>query len=187
MQQLLQLDRQAFYYINSAWQNPVFDHIMPLVRHSNFSVPLYIFLLVYGILNFNKNVWIWAATVGLMVILTNYISSDVIKEFWYRFRPCNDETLQHPARLLLSYRPQSSSFTSSHATNHFAMAVFFYLTTKAIFGKKAILFLLWSGIIAYAQVYVGVHFPLDVICGAFVGSIFGYLAALIFNKYFSLV
>ncbi len=187
MQQLLQLDRQAFYYINSAWQNTLFDFIMPLIRHSNFSVPLYIFLLVYGVLNFNKKFWIWAASAGLLVILTNYISSDIIKELWFRVRPCNDNTLTHPARLLLSYKPQSSSFTSSHATNHFAMALFFYITLKSHFRKKTNLFLLWAALIAYAQVYVGVHFPLDVISGAFVGSIFGYLAALTFNKYFSLV
>lgn len=187
MQQVLQLDRQAFYYINSVWQNAVFDNILPLVRHPNFSFPLYVFLLLYMAMNYHKNVWIWILSVALLVTFTNYISSDIIKECWYRLRPCNDNTLLHPARLLLGYRPQSSSFISSHATNHFGMALFFYYTLKPYFGKKSLLFLLWAGTIAYAQVYVGVHFPLDVVCGAFVGSIFGYLAALIFNKYISLV
>ncbi|MEO7264162.1 MAG: phosphatase PAP2 family protein [Ferruginibacter sp.] len=182
MQQLLQFDKDFFYLINSRWQNSLFDTIMPLLRHANFWVPLYLFLFVFVLTNFKKNVFWWACFAGATVILTDFVSSDIIKENIFRLRPCNDDSLYPAARLLLSYKPQSSSFTSSHACNHFALAVFFYLTLKNFIGKWAYLFFFWGFIIIYAQVYVGVHFPLDVICGALVGLVFGYLSAYIFNK-----
>ncbi|MEQ1554224.1 MAG: phosphatase PAP2 family protein, partial [Ferruginibacter sp.] len=100
----------------------------------------------------------------------------------FRLRPCNDHTLRDTFTLLIGYRPQSSSFTSSHATNHFAMAAFFFYTLKQYFGKFSVLFFIWAALICFAQVYVGVHFPLDVICGGIIGFIFGYLCATSFNK-----
>ena len=182
MQQLLQFDKHFFYLINTKWQNSLFDIIMPLLRHANFWVPLYLFLFVFALANFRKNVFWWACFAGATVILTDFVSSDIIKENIFRLRPCNDNSLIPAARLLLSYKPQSSSFTSSHACNHFALAVFFYQTLKNHIGKWAYIFFLWAIIIIYAQVYVGVHFPLDVISGALVGIVFGYLSTYIFNK-----
>jgi undecaprenyl-diphosphatase len=75
----------------------------------------------------------------------------------------------------------SSGFTSSHATNHFAAAMYIFTTFKSI-SKRWFLIFLWAFTISYAQVYVGVHFPADVICGAIVGLMVGYLPAIIYNK-----
>jgi len=86
----------------------------------------------------------------------------------------------------VAYCPQSSSFTSSHAANHFAAAMFIFTTfKKSVSAKWAFLFL-WAAMISYAQVYVGVHFPFDIFCGAIVGVILGYIPASIFNKKFGL-
>ena len=89
-------------------------------------------------------------------------------------------------RFLLNYRPQSSSFTSSHAANHFGLAVFFYCSLSKQVGKWAWLFIVWATAICYAQVYVGVHYPLDVVCGGVIGIVFGYLSAKTFNTYYGL-
>ena len=182
MHELLKLDRQAFTFINQQTQNQLFDTMMPLIRNAYFWAPLYAFLVIFVVINIKKNVLLWVAFTIILVTLTNYISSDFIKHFIFRLRPCNDESLVPPARLLLSYKPQSSSFTSSHATNHFAMAVFFFVTMRKQTGNWGLLFFIWAVLIAYAQVYVGVHFPIDVISGAFVGSAFGYLFAFIFKR-----
>lgn len=182
MNSLIQLDKQLFYLINGKWHNAVFDSMMPLLRSSQFWVPLYLFLLLFVLLNFKKNAWWWAVMAGLTVVLSNFISSDIIKEHIWRTRPCNDPELVSSMRFLLHYRPQSSSFTSSHAVNHFAMATYFYYTLEKHIKKWARLFFLWAFIVVYAQVYVGVHFPLDVLCGALIGIILGYLPAKSFNK-----
>jgi undecaprenyl-diphosphatase len=86
----------------------------------------------------------------------------------------------------VGYRPQSSSFTSSHAANHFGMAIFLYLTLKNDFGKWPLLFFLWAFSISFAQVYVGVHYPLDVTCGALIGILIGYLCGKSFNRNYGL-
>ena len=81
-----------------------------------------------------------------------------------------------------TFNKLKSSFTSSHAVNHFAAAMFIFTTfRKAVSPKWAYIFV-WAFAISYAQVYVGVHFPFDTICGAIVGVILGYIPAIIFNK-----
>jgi undecaprenyl-diphosphatase len=86
----------------------------------------------------------------------------------------------------VGYRPQSSSFTSSHAANHFAMATYLYSTLKEKQGKWPLVFFFWAFIISYAQVYVGVHYPIDVTCGALIGILIGYLSGKSFNRTYGL-
>ncbi len=115
-------------------------------------------------------------------MLSDFVSSTLIKENFIRLRPCHDPSLADKVRFLVSYCPVSSGFTSSHAANHFAATMFIFTTfKKAVSPNWAYLFL-WAFFISYAQVYVGVHFPLDVICGAIVGLILGYVPAKIFNN-----
>ena len=182
MHKIIQLDRALFKLINQTWHNELFDSIFPLIRNSIFWIPLYLFLLIFMLINFKKGVLWWAIFAACTAILTDFVSSKLIKENIIRLRPCNDPALADTMRFLLNYRPQSSSFTSSHAATHFALAVFFYLTLKNFIGKWALLFFLWAFLIVYAQVYVGVHFPLDIICGAIIGIAIGYFTGYTFNK-----
>ena len=187
MGKLLALDKDLFKLINGGnWHNDFVDTLMLYARNRDTWWPLYLFLLSFAIFNFKKKAFWWVLGAGITVYLANVISSDIIKEHIFRLRPCNDPRMADGIRILVNYRPQSSSFTSSHATNHFAMATFFYFTLNKVIGKWALLFFLWAGLICLAQVYVGVHYPLDVICGALIGFIFGYLTAKLFNKKFDL-
>ena len=85
-------------------------------------------------------------------------------------------------RMIVNHCSGGNSFPSSHATNHFGAAVFFFCTLKPYIKNYGWLFFFWAATISYAQVYVGVHYPTDVIGGAIIGSIVGYLMALIYNK-----
>jgi undecaprenyl-diphosphatase len=120
------------------------------------------------------------------VVLTDFVSSTLIKENIWRLRPCNNPDLSSWINIMVGYRPQSSSFTSSHAANHFGIATFLYLSLKEEFGKWPMFFFLWAFAISYAQVYVGVHYPLDVIAGTGIGLLIGYLTGRLFNKNFGL-
>ena len=187
MNKIVQLDKQFFQLINGKWHNSLFDAVIPFLRNSVSWIPLYLFLLLFAVFNFKKNTCWWIFFAACTVIIANIISSDLIKENFWRVRPCNDPRLADTVRVLVTYRPQSSSFVSSHATNHFAMATFFYLTLNKLSGKWTWLFFFWALSVCYAQVYVGVHFPLDVICGGVIGFVFGYLSARSFNKKYDLL
>jgi membrane-associated phospholipid phosphatase len=76
-------------------------------------------------------------------------------------------------RLLANYCGSNGSFTSSHAANHFGLAMFFYITAKHISPKYCFLFFIWAAIISMSQVYAGVHYPTDIIGGAMLGMVVG--------------
>ncbi|RYD94193.1 MAG: phosphatase PAP2 family protein [Sphingobacteriales bacterium] len=186
MRQLFEIDRHLFQLINSKWHNGFFDTVAPVIRNSITWLPLYLFLLVFAIANFKKKAFWWIVLAACVPILGDLVSSGFLKKTFWRVRPCNEPSLADSMRFLLSYRPQSSSFPSSHAVNHFAMATFYFVTLKEYIGKWAWLFYGWAFIIIYSQVYVGVHYPVDVICGAIIGFVLGYLPARSFNKQFGL-
>ena len=89
--------------------------------------------------------------------------------------------MAHQIRFLAKNCGMNGSFTSSHATNHFAIAMFLYHTLKNTSRLWSLAFL-WAAIISYSQVYVGVHYPLDILGGALIGCIFGFITARLFNN-----
>jgi membrane-associated phospholipid phosphatase len=183
---LLTFDHGLFDKINSTWHNDVFDTIMPLLREAMFWLPLYVFLLLFVTTNFKKQGFYWALMLVVTAATSNYISSNILKAFITRVRPCHNPMLVEHIRILVKYCPQSSSFTSSHATNHFAASMFIWMTLKQL-DKNWMFIFAWAVIICYAQVYVGVHYPADVAGGAIVGMIVGYVTATIFNRKSGLV
>jgi undecaprenyl-diphosphatase len=181
--QLIAKDHALFSNINGKWTNPFFDSLMPWVRHSNNWIPLYVVLLSFLIYKWGKNSWKWLVLVGVNVTLTDQISSHLFKPYFHRLRPCADPELMQQARLLLDHCSGGFSFTSSHAANHFGIAVFLVVTLQPLLKNYRYLFLIWAAIIAYAQVYVGVHFPLDIFVGAIIGIIVGYFNGKLFHKW----
>lgn len=111
-----------------------------------------------------------------------YDGTYLFKHNFHRLRPCSDPDLLFQVRLLTDRCSGGYSFTSNHAANHFGMATFFFITFRSVLKKWAWIGFLWAGLIAYAQVYVGVHYPLDVLCGALLGLILGLLTGKVFNK-----
>jgi undecaprenyl-diphosphatase len=184
---IIHFDKWLFSQINQSWVNPVFDRVMPFLRQPEFWAPFYLFMIFFSILNFPKKAFFWILSAGLTVTLTDLVSSRVIKPLVGRLRPCNDPSLANSVRLLTDHCGQNGSFTSSHAANHFGMAVFFFLTLQPIMGKYSWLFFLWAALVSYAQVYVGVHFPVDVIGGALLGIFTGSIIAKLYHHYFGAI
>jgi membrane-associated phospholipid phosphatase len=183
MEQILYYDKQLFKLINNGLSNSFFDGLMPWLRNSTMWVPLYLFLILFGLINYKKEGLWWLLFAICTAILTDFVSSNLIKHNIIRLRPCNDPSITSYVHVLVGYRPQSSSFTSSHAANHFAVAIFLYTTLKKQVGNWPVIFFFWAFSISFAQVYVGVHYPLDVFCGALVGLLIGYLCANLFNRH----
>jgi len=186
-QRLEEWDRWLFTRINRAGANPFFDQLMPFIREAIVWAPLYLFILVLVLTNFRKQAGWWILFFISTVAMTDLVGNYVFKHGIKRIRPCNDPLFADQVRLLLDHCGAGFSFTSNHAANHFGMAVFFFLTLRRSLGKWVWTALLWAAMIAYAQVYVGVHYPFDVLGGAILGMLFGITTGTLFNKRFGFV
>lgn len=181
-QRLDEWDKWLFIKLNSQWTNPFFDTVFPFLRTPAVWAPLYAFIAVFVVLNFGKKGLWWSLIFICTVSITDMVGTRVFKEFVQRPRPCQDPAFMVYVRLLLKQCSGSFSFVSNHAANHFGIATFSVLTFKGIFKNWMYLLYLWAFVIAYAQVYVGVHYPLDVLGGAVLGILVGSLSAWIFHK-----
>ncbi|HLK30981.1 MAG TPA: phosphatase PAP2 family protein [Puia sp.] len=184
-QQILYYDYLLFTKINRQWTNPFFDAVLPFLRESEIWLPFYLFLLVFATLNFSKKGWWWSFALIMTAITSDLFSSSVMKQLIFRLRPCQDPAISQYVRVLVSYCPQSSSFTSSHACNHFSVAMFIFMTMKHTSNWWRLVFL-WAFAISYSQIYVGVHYPLDIIGGTILGCSIGYGMSVFFRKRYGL-
>lgn len=183
MEKILAWDRHLFLKVNTEWTNGFLDVVMPLWRQNTTWFPLYVLIIVFLFYKFGWRVWPWIASVALMILVSDKFSSEVVKPTFARIRPCNEPTLQNMVRLLLEHCSHTFSFTSSHAVNHFSLAVFINITLAPILKKWAWLFYLWAFSIVYGQVYVGVHYPADVIAGSILGILIGWLFGALYLRF----
>jgi len=188
LEEILKYDRELFKVLNGQWTNSLFDTVFPYLRNGNFWMPLYLFMCVFVLVNFKHNGWWWIlaaiVTVATADSLNSLLIREGLKDWIFRIRPCSDPEMAGQVRFIANYCPKSSSFMSSHAANHFAMAMFIFSTLKYFCGKWVRFFFLWAFLIVYAQVYVGVHYPSDIAGGAILGLIFGITTGTLFNKRF---
>ena len=180
LNQLIQLDQQGFHFINEGLSNPVFDVLMPILRNRFTWVPLYLFLVFIWAKNYGKTA-IWMVLFLLLCFgISDYTASSIIKPAVARVRPCNDLTLT-----VNNLVPCGSgySFPSSHAANHFALALFFIVVFYQRWKPVLPLALIWAASIGFAQIYVGVHFPIDILAGSLLGALIGYLLGILFLRF----
>lgn len=176
VEELIHLDRKILLLVNRELTFPAFDQFALFMREAKMHIPLYAFFIFIAFKQFGKKGWWWLLGAVLLIALSDGISSHLIKPFVGRLRPCRDPNLSDQIRLLASYCGANGSFTSSHAVNHFAFATF-TVSTLANGNKKYLWLYVWAALIAYSQVYVGVHFPSDILAGGLLGVVFGWLGA----------
>lgn len=173
METLLELDETLFFLINHDWHTPFLDTIMPHWRAKTSWIPAYIALLGFIIWKFRRQSIPWILFLVLTVAISDTTSSQLIKKTVQRVRPCNDLEIKDTVNILVRCGG-GYSFTSSHATNHFAVALFLIVTLGVFYKWIKIPLLLWAASIALGQVYVGVHYPLDIVVGGLIGSLIGF-------------
>lgn len=184
-QQLLHLDYALMLQLNRKMTHPVLDDLFLFLRESIFHVPLYVFIILYSFQIFGKKAIWWVLGAISLVAFCDLLSSQIIKSYFDRPRPCRDPFMAGQIRFIAQYCGANGSFTSSHAVNHFAFATYVVSTMKGISKWFNCLFV-WAFAIAYAQVYVGVHYPSDVMAGAVLGIVFGLVGAQITRQALSL-
>lgn len=173
-------DFTVFKWINIGLSSDILDAILPWMREPLFWVPLYVFILAFMFFNYGKRAYWVLVFVLLTVGTSDMTSSHLIKKTVQRLRPCNDTEVPVVRRVRCG---GGYSFTSSHATNHFAIASFFAFTIGLYFRRIRPWLWLWAFIISLSQVYVGVHYPFDILVGGILGILIGRFWAAVFNKY----
>lgn len=178
-------DHVAWYYLNTQWHNSLLDHVVPFLRNQWFWAPVYLFLLLFTTGRFGKKGWIWCALFLISFILSDQVSATLLKPHFHRLRPCNNPCLANVIHMLVPCGGLYG-FPSSHAANHFAMGIFTAMTLGKIARWVWPVAIIWAISVAYAQVYVGVHYPLDVTCGGILGATIGILTGWVYNRYIKL-
>ena len=167
-------DTNLFLILNGA-HNSFWDFIMFWASDKFIWIPVYALFLFLLWRKYYSKIWIVILFAALLIFLSDQISVHLFKDVFQRLRPCNDPALDGMVHLVNGKCGGSFGFYSSHASNIFAIAVF----VISLLGKKnpwmILLILIWAGLIAYSRIYLGVHYPGDVIAGAMVGSLLGWM------------
>lgn len=178
---LTQFDQHWFHLINHDWSNSFFDWLMPWIRNPKTWIPFYVFILIFSVYRYRKMAILIIIMLAASVGTADVVCVRMIKTYVKRVRPCNDQTFE-PTVVNRVPCGTGLSFPSAHASDHFTIALFLCLVFKHN-GKWIWPFaILWAALICYAQVYVGVHYPVDVLAGAFFGTCVGGLFGLIYNR-----
>lgn len=175
---LIHLDKKLFIFLNNLGSKP-FDEIWLLVTKQLNWIPFFLILLfiLYKKLG-TKKLGIAILTVAALITFTNEIT-DVIKFSVQRIRPCNDDTLAGLIRVVKD--SDTFSYFSGHASNSTASMMFVYLILRKYYNYSYLIFL-YPLIFAYSRIYLGLHFPLDIISGFVFGGCTGIVFSKIYNK-----
>ncbi len=168
------IDISLFHYINNTLSSEFLDFLLTPIRYELFWIPLYVFILTFLLFNIKKFRWFSIFMIFATIGTADLVSSHIIKPLVQRPRPCHEnsglENVNVRVRCGVGY-----SFTSSHATNHFATASILFLIFGGRRRKWLALLFIWAGLISIAQVYVGVHYPIDIFCGMILGITIGHI------------
>lgn len=174
MEQLLELDTNLFLYLNNLGTKTWDGFWMFYTTKFNW-IPFYALLLYLVFKNYSKKGFlIIVVMVALLITFTDQVTN-VFKDGFMRPRPCHNDKLTAVMRLVKSYCGYPYGFFSGHSSNSMAVAFFMGLLLKKRFKKALPLLVFWSFLMGYSRIYIGVHYPLDVLCGFLFGALAGWL------------
>ncbi|OGP54368.1 MAG: hypothetical protein A2Y65_09200 [Deltaproteobacteria bacterium RBG_13_52_11] len=176
MNWIVDIDTALLRLLNVQWTYPFLDRVIPLFSHFDvWKIPLIVLLIVIVIRERFKGVLI-VVGLGLTILLSESMCTVVVKELIDRIRPCH---VHEWVRLIEGYCPKSPAFTSSHATNiTAAITLLSFFFPRWLFVMVPLALLVW-----YSRVYLGVHYPLDVIGGGILGAGCGWVVFVVFKKF----
>jgi undecaprenyl-diphosphatase len=176
IEQLISLDTELFFLING-FHTPFLDLIMHWLSDRYIWIPMYLFVIFTIYKSNNKNWWAILLVIIISVGFADFFTSGLMKPFFERLRPCHVAFLSEKIHLNGNCGGKYG-FASSHAANSFALATSYFL----FFGKKnqnlSIFLFIWAILVSFSRIYNGVHYPLDITVGAFIGSFISYILSI---------
>ena len=182
METLSRYDSDLFLYLNGLHVDWM-DKVMVLITNMWVWFPLYLLLIYWTVKQYGRRCWWVFFVVGLVVLCTDQLASHVCKPLFQRLRPCYNTDFQYLIYLPKGLAGGRYGFVSSHAANTFGVATFLTPVLKKYRPWMAIVLFLWAFISSYSRIYIGFHYPGDILCGALLGTLIG----LVFWKLFHLV
>jgi undecaprenyl-diphosphatase len=169
LEQLVHIDQEIFLFLNGL-HNSFFDFIMYWVSQTVIWIPLWLYFIYMIVKKFEKKSWIIILALFIAVGLSDFLSVHLFKNVFERLRPCHNPQISSMVHIVKDHCGGKYGFVSSHSANMFSIATFMFLLFKNEFPKSIYLVFVWAGIIAYSRVYLGVHYPGDILGGAILGS-----------------
>ena len=185
MKQLLQWDRDLFLWLNGAYR-PWLDDVMYYISDPLVWIPAYMLILYLCIVYYKKRTWVIILFIAVLILATDTLSVHVFKNLFMRLRPSHEPSLQGLVHHVRDYKGGDYGFVSSHACNYFGLATFLSVIFARNLKYFTLISLFCALLISYSRIYLGVHYPGDILGGAILGSGIGFgfgKLFLYFSKY----
>ena len=180
LEALREIDRELFIFLNNN-HNEFWDPIMILISERFFWFPAYLALIIYLIYTFRRRGLAKLVMSLIAVGAADVISSRIFKPNFARLRPCHDPDLSEVINIVSGCGGQFG-FISSHASTTFALATFMFLVLPPQYKWFKITLLVWAFLISYSRIYLGVHYPGDVLAGALLGALMAWICEKFYQR-----
>ncbi len=166
------LDTEIFLFLNS-YHNDFFDTAMYWITKQETWYPVYLLIIAAMVWKFGMRSLVILLFIAIGITLSDQITSSLMKPLFERPRPCHDPEIRHLVHVVHGCGGKYG-FASGHAANSFCLVTLLFLFFRRFYAYLGWLFL-WAALVSYSRIYVGVHYPGDIITGAILGILIGYL------------